>query len=84
MLPASREHWKACDMAIKRFTQAEQELLIKYYMTGYGDFSDLSLIQEYTEQNGMQPGDAWDIIKRANYEAAVERGLIDRTEGDSA
>ena len=47
---------------------------------GTNPLKDLKVIKEFAEKNGIDPAWAWDMIKRANYEAAVERGLIDRKE----
>lgn len=58
----------------------EISVLKKYYLTEYGGYEDLKAIKEFAQQNGVDPNKAWNMIKRANYEAAVERGLIDRKE----
>jgi hypothetical protein len=47
-------------------------------MTGYGKYEDMQAVKDFAEQNGMKQADAWDVIKRANYEVIVERGLMDR------
>ena len=80
---SSRLNWEASSRAIKRFTEPEIAILNKYYLTSYGNYEDLKAIKEFAEQNGVDPSKAWDTIKLANYEVAVERGLIDRKEGDS-
>lgn len=77
---SSRLNWMACDRAVKRFSDVEISVLEKYYVTEYGGYEDLKVIKEFAEKNGIDPAWAWDMIKRANYEAAVERGLIDRKE----
>lgn len=76
----SQLNWEACDRAIKSFTGPEIELLNKYYMTGYGKFEDMQAVDDYAEQTGINRTDIWNVIKRANYEVIVERGLMDRKE----
>ena len=76
----SRLNWEACDRAIKSFTNPEIDLLNRYYMTGYGKFEDMQAVDDYAEQTGINRTDIWNIIKRANYEVIVERGLMDRKE----
>lgn len=49
-------------------------------MTGYGKYEDMQAVKDFAEQNGMKQAYAWDVIKRANYEVIVERGLMDRKE----
>jgi hypothetical protein len=49
-------------------------------MTGYGKFEDMQAVDDYAEQTGINRTDIWNIIKRANYEVIVERGLMDRKE----
>lgn len=80
---SSRLNWEASNRAVKRFTEQEIAILNKYYLTSYGNYEDLKVIKEFAEQNGIDPSKAWNIIKLANYEVAVERGLIDRKEGDT-
>lgn len=75
---ASRNNWDACDRAVKQFNLLEQTILKKYYLTSYGDYDDLKCIKEYCQQNGIKESDAWDAIKKANYEVIVELGLMDR------
>jgi len=77
---SSRLNWEASNRAIKRFTEPEIAILNKYYLTSYGNYEDLKAIKEFAEQNGIDPSAAWETIKLANYEVAVERGLIDRKE----
>lgn len=78
----SRLNWEACDRAISKFTDQEIDLLEQYYMVGYGNYEDMDAVRAYAEQNGIKPSDAWDTIKRANYEVIVERGLMERKGGD--
>ena len=49
-------------------------------MTGYGKYEDMQAVKDYSESNGIKQADAWDTIKRANYEVIIERGLMDRKE----
>ena len=84
MTVPNRENWKACDRAIKCFNDQEVELINKYFMTGYGNYEDLDCISGYISQKGLKPKQVWDVIKKANYTVIVERGLMDRKEGDIA
>ena len=77
---SSRLNWEACSRASKCFTGPEIDLLRQYYMTGYGKYEDMQAVKDYSESNGIKQADAWDVIKRANYEVIVERGLMDRKE----
>jgi hypothetical protein len=77
---SSRLNWEACDRAAKVFSEPEIDILRRYYMTGYGKYEDMQAIKEFAEANGIKQGDAWDVIKRANYEVVIERGLMDRKE----
>lgn len=76
----SRLNYEACDRAIKRFTDAEINLLQQYYMTSYGNYDDMKFVQDFTTMNGVRQKQVWEVIKRANYEVIVERGLMDRKE----
>ena len=78
----SRMNWEACDRAICKFTPEQVELLKQYYLTGYGGYEDMQAVKDFAEQNGMKQSDAWDVVKRANYEVIVERGLMDRKSAD--
>ena len=80
MTESSRLNWEACDRASKNFTEQGIELLRRYYMTGYGKYEDMQAVKEFAEANGMRQRDAWDTIKKANYEVIIERGLMDRKE----
>ena len=82
MSEPNRLNWEACDRAARIFTEPEIELLRRYYMTGYGKYEDLQAISDFSEQNRIKHSEIWDIIKRANYEVIVERGLMDRKEVD--
>ena len=77
---SSKLNWEASNRAIKRFNEQDIAILNKYYLTSYGNYEDLKAIREFAEQNGIDPSKAWETIKLANYEVAVERGLIDRKE----
>ena len=77
---SSKLNWEASHRAVKRFNEHEIAILNKYYLTSYGNYEDLKAIKEFAEQNGIDPSAAWETIKLANYEVAVERGLIDRKE----
>ena len=50
-------------------------------MTGYGKYEDMTLVAAYSYKTGMSKSDIWELIKKANYEVIVERGLMDRREG---
>ena len=77
---SSRLNWEACKKAAEGFSEAEIDLLRQYYLTGYGNYEDMQAVKEYSEAHGIKLGDAWDTIKRANYEVIIERGLMDRKE----
>ena len=77
---SSRLNWEACDKALKGFTGSEKDLLKQYYLTGYGKYEDMQAVKDFSESIGIKQGDAWDVIKRANYEVIIERGLMDRKE----
>ena len=76
----SRLNWEACDRAVKTFSKVETEILNIYYMTSFGNYEDMKVIKDYAKQHGINPGQAWDVIKRANYTVIVERGLMDKKE----
>ena len=76
----SRLAWEACDRAIHAFNDTEIEILRIYYMTSFGSYEDMRVIKEYAENHDINPGAAWDVIKRANYTVIVERGLMDKKE----
>ena len=80
MTQSSRLNWEACARAIVSFTSLEIELLEKYYMTGYGNYDDMKAVNEFAAEHRIEQSEAWDVIKRANYEVIVERGLMDRKE----
>lgn len=80
MMDADRENWRACDRAIRIFTDREQEFLKLYYMTGFGNYEDLKAVTTVAEQHGISKSDVWDLIKKANYNVIVERGLMNRRE----
>lgn len=76
----NRLHLEACGRAIKHFTDQEIEILNGYFMTDMGDYEDFKAVKKYAEEHGINPGTAWDVIKRANYAVIVERGLMDKKE----
>ena len=85
MTQSSRLNWEACARAVSTFTPLEIELLEKYYMTGYGNYDDMKAVNDFAAEHRIEQAEAWDVIKRANYEVVVERGLMDRREaGDDA
>ena len=77
---SSRLNWQACDRAIKSFSESEVELLRRYYMTDYGKYEDMVEVFYFAKETGIKESEAWNIIKRANYEVIVERGLMERKE----
>lgn len=81
MTEPNKNNWNACDRAIKKFTDTERDVINKYYMTGYGKYEDMTLVAAYSYQTGISKSDIWELIKKANYEVIVERGLMDRREG---
>jgi len=80
---SSRLNWEACDRSVKKFAKTEIDLLKQYYVTGYGKYEDMQAVEEFSKQNGIKQSEAWETIKRANYEVIVERGLMDRKEEDA-
>lgn len=78
MMNADRENWKACDRAVRGFTDPEREILQVYYMSGFGNYDDMKAVTAVAEQRGISKSDVWDLIKRANYNVIVERGLMER------
>ena len=77
---SSRLNWESCSRAIKKFSQAQVDLLREYYMTSWGNYEDLKVIKEFAEQRGIETSVAWNTIKAANYEVIIERGLMERRE----
>ena len=80
---SSRLNWEACNRSVKKFTKTEIDLLKQYYVTGYGTYEDMQAVEEFSKQNSIKKAEAWETIKRANYEVIVERGLMDRKEEDA-
>ena len=78
MTPANRENWKACDRAIKSFSETETGYLQTYYTTGFGGYEDMKAVSDLAERTGLMKSSIWDVVKHANYLAIVERGLMDR------
>ena len=76
MSAANREQWEACNRALRRFSNAEQEIMRMYYTSEWG--RDLHTVEDYSANTGVSVGRIWDAIKAANRAAAEERGLIDR------
>lgn len=76
----SRLNYEACDRAIRIFTDAEVSILNQYYSTSYGNYDDLKFVNDFSSMNDVRKKQIWDLIKRANYEVIVERGLMDRKE----
>ena len=78
MTEPNKCNWNACDRAIRKFNDQERDVLNQYYMTGYGKYQDMTLVAIYSYKTGMSESDIWKLIKKANYEVIVERGLMDR------
>lgn len=76
MSPANRKQWEACQRAVNRFSEPEQDVMRMYYTSEWG--RDLHSIEDYSAKTGMPTSRIWTIIKTANRVAAEERGLIDR------
>ena len=77
---SSRLNWLACDRAIKQFSDDEKEMLRHYYSTNYGNYEDQTAIHYLAYQNAIAQADIYRLIKKANYEVMVQRGLMDRKE----
>lgn len=80
MTEPSRLNWEACDRAVKLFSERETDILRQYYLTDYGRFDDMRVIEQYAIRYGMTRSELWDLVKKANYNVIVERGLMDRRE----
>lgn len=76
MTNANRLQWEACNRAIGRFSNAEQEIMRMYYTSEWG--RDLHAVEDYSARTGTAVNRIWNTVKAANRAAAEERGLIDR------
>lgn len=73
---ANRMQYEACRRAYEALDGAERELVREYYQNASeGGFC---AINGYMQEHGIKIGYAANVIRRANWLVAVERGLIDR------
>ena len=82
MSESSRLNWEACNRAIRKFNNKQVDLLKHYYMTGYGKYEDMIAVENYAGEHGIRQSEVWNIIKQANYEVIVERGLMERKDAE--
>lgn len=68
-----RQNWKACERALKGFTQWAKDILTSVYSNG--DTLADSVYQVSSDQ-GIEQDKVWDLIRRLERKVAEERGLI--------
>lgn len=76
MTASDFQNWVACNAVYQKLNPAEQEVISTVSTVPIGQERDA--VWTLAHQNLMHPNDAWDIVKEAYKQSAIERGLIEQ------
>lgn len=80
MSGADARIYETCDKIFStNFVKADQDILKMYFTSRWGD--DLYAVEDYSLKHNIPVKVIWIVIRRANREAMVAIGLLDRKEG---
>lgn len=70
---ADKENWKACEKALKSFSNTDREMLIQIYAGG-DTISDN--IYTMAKEKGINQDALWKLVKELERKVAKRRGLL--------
>lgn len=68
-----RHNWKACEKALKGFSEQEKRVLTEVYICGD---TLVDNVFQVSEKQGVEPDIVWRIMHKLERKIAKERGLI--------